>query len=186
MSTNNPIVSLDNFHYVKVDKNTSEEYVTEKMERIEGVISAGFSINTVEGELYTDGARNVYSSANTSVDLTIDIASVPADILAEMLGRDYDEETGETKAKTTDVQPEISVAFRAVKHNGDSVYYRFPVAIAQITDSNIETRGSDINFQTENLVINCNPRRFDNVLYIRKESSEELEDFFDAENLDNI
>ena len=188
------IKGIDQFHYGLVTKNDSTGYESEKMKHIEGLNQIQISFNSVAGEYYGDNMKIIEETNLTGASLTINIASIPENYLAEMLGQDVeiDEQTGRITSYTSvgDTQQEICVGFRVRLSTGEFVYYKFYVGRAQLGDETLQTADSNINYTDQTLTINCVPMSFevDGKYRLRKKEKSEtvIEDFFDAETLPSV
>ena len=157
----NSVLSIDKFHYAVITKNDNTGYTHPAMKEIPGLIEISFNTETATGELYADGMKVYSDSAVVGISLNTTLASVPVGDRAAMLGNDYNDTTDVLSVKTSDVAPEIAIAFRAQFRDGQYKYYKFNVAKAEIGEQTATTKSGDITYQTEELVFNCVAKTLD-------------------------
>lgn len=174
----NSVTSIDSFHYAVLTQNDNLGYTHPAMTAIPGLNEIGWSYDTAEGEFYADGQKIYADSSVIGIDLNSILASIPEADRAAMFGSSYSTDVG--SVKTTDVAPEIAVAFRAQLRDGQYKYYKFNVATAQLGDTTQQTKTGDFNYQTENVTFKCIAKTLDSELYNYKTSDVALTDFFDA------
>lgn len=174
----NSIISIDKFHYAVLTANTASDYTHPAMTPIEGLIEIGFSYETAEGELYADGQKIYADSSTVGIDLTTSLASIKEVDRALIFGNTYTANSG--SVKTTDIAPEICVAFRAQMRDGQYKYYKFNVATAQLGDTSMSTKTGDISYQTEEVIFKCLAKAEDKELYNFKTTDVADATFFNA------
>lgn len=176
----NPVVSVDNFHWIDLTTNTSSSYTHDTMKGVEGLINVSWTFETSTGTLYGDGKPLINTSNVIGVDLTVDIFSFKEEDRATIFGNTYDPVTGLGSIKPGDTAPQIAIAFRAVLESGDFKYYKFPVATAQLQDITQSTRTADIEYQTFPVLFKCIANSKDDILVDYALNDAEIATFFDA------
>jgi len=180
---NNNIIGISDFHYALLTENTISAYTHAEMTPIVGLAQVGVSPVLAEGSFYGDNSRLLYEKSITGFDLTVELGSIPEAVKAEWFGNDYNETTGKVIIKSSDISGELAIAFKAVKADGQFTYFKFLASKAQLGDSSIATKGSDITFQSETITFNCIARITDGALYEKQlagTDGAEGADFFNA------
>ena len=144
-------VGLRDLHYaiLNTDGETQLEY--EEPKKILGAVTANINPNADTETLFADDGPFDTMTALGEVELEFEAADVPPDVQAELLGHEFDEDSGIMVRKAGDVPPWVAVGFKSIKSDGK---YRFKWLLKgkfQIPETESETRSDSIEYQTPSM-----------------------------------
>lgn len=172
-------IGLTNLHYAKLLTDVAPEGETagsstyETPVRISGAISANFSPNASNDTLFADDGP--YDSASTlgAMTLELNVADIPAKQRAELLGAQYDEETGVLKQSSEDIPPYVAVGMSVKKSNGADRYIWYLKGKFTAPDENNQTKADSINWNTPTITGNFLKRDCDNLWRVSIDTDDE-------------
>lgn len=149
-------IGLTNLHYaVLIADNAptivggtdgSATYETPK--RILGAITANFSPNASNDTLFADDGPYDTASTLGAMSLELNVADIPPDQRAELLGATYEDATGILTQSATDIPPYVAVGMAVKKSNGaDRLIWYLKGKFSAPDDSN-QTKADSINWNT--------------------------------------
>lgn len=134
--------------YAKITKDDDAEYTTGEVKPLAGVAEIGRTTETSNEAHYYDNVPAIVVSSTGSDEVTCTVSAIPLDVLADITGQAYDEETG------TFIEGEREVAYFALgyktkKTNGKEVYVWRYKGTFSVPDSThvTEDDGTDANGQ---------------------------------------
>lgn len=133
------------FAPITVDTDGTESWGTPT--KMAAAITADLSVNVAEATLYADDTLNQSVKEFTSGTITLGVADLDAEVLAQILGQSTDA-AGVTWAEGTNVAPYVAVGFRANKGNGEYRYIWLQKVQFAIPSESFETKGESISFKT--------------------------------------
>lgn len=146
-------VGLKNLHYaVMATEDTASSaatYGTMKELLVGKLVSVNVEANVEENSIYADDMKYETASQLTDVTLSVDVAEIPLEAQAELLGHTIS--NGVMDAKADDVAPYVGVAFEFTKANGKKRFVKLYKGKFQEVNEAGETKGNSINFQTKAL-----------------------------------
>jgi phi13 family phage major tail protein len=115
-------VGVDNLVYALITKNLDDEYVagTPKKLAPAAEVASAPTINSLT-TYYDNDAANTYTTEGPS-EISVVVSNVPADVLAEILGKDYVEAEGRVYDEGVADPPEVALGFR---YNMGKIGYRY-------------------------------------------------------------
>lgn len=174
-------VGLKNMHYAVMSTedaapSTAPTYGTMKELLVGKLVSVNVEANVEEASIYADDMK--YETANqlTDITLSIDVAEIPLEVQAELLGHTIAD--GVMSAKADDVAPYVGVAFEFTKANGKKRFVKLYKGKFQEVNEAGETKGNSINFQTKSLQASFLPLK--NNKEWKKVADEEATGYSDA------
>jgi len=143
-------VGLRDVHFAELDKDDVEDGVDYKdePEKIVGAITANINPNASIETLFADDGPMEVASTLGDIELELEMADLPLETQADLLGHDYDETTGELIRKAGDSPPWVALGFKALKSNGNYRYVWLLKGRFMVPEMGHETRGDTIEFQT--------------------------------------
>ena len=164
------IIGLKNLHYAVMTQEdtatTAAVYGTPKP--LKGIVSVDVSPENETATLYGDNTALATFTATKSRAITLEVADLPLEDEAVLLGHDYDSETNVMTVHGNDVAPNVALMFDADTHDGKTQYttfYKGKFAEAQHTDN---TRGESMEFGLHNLEGTFVARTNDDKVYAKK------------------
>lgn len=130
--------------------------------RVVGAITANFSPNASNDTLFADDGPYETASTLGAMTLELNIADLPPAQRAELLGAQYDEETGILTHSADDVPPYVAVGMAIKKSNGHSRLVWYLKGKFTAPDDNNQTKADSINWNTPTITGNFLKRDSDN------------------------
>lgn len=141
------LIGLRNFYYATMTQEdtatTAPTYATPK--RIVGINSIDINPTVNKATLYGDDAALATASSLGEIEVTLDIADLPLDDLATLLGHTIT--AGTMVSKGSDSAPYVAVMFESEKHNGETRYVKLLKGKFSESQETINTRGDSIEYQ---------------------------------------
>lgn len=140
-------IGLDKLYYATITENESEEEVYGTPTQLAKAISVGLSIELAEAILYADdGAARIVKEFNSGT-LTLGVEDIGISVAKDLTGARVDA-NGVLISTSDDAGKPVAVGFRAKKANGAYRYYWLYRVQFAVPETNLETKGESINFQT--------------------------------------
>lgn len=143
-------IGLDKLTLWKItkDDNTGLTYGTPV--HLGKAIKASIKPKVVSSELYGDDALAETYSAVTGYDLQFDITDFPPSMQAMLLGYKSDS-NGMVELAPDAEAPYFALAYRSALSTGGYSYHNMLKVRFEPSDEEFETRGQNVNFQTQKL-----------------------------------
>lgn len=140
-------IGLDNMVYATIieDENGNETYG--KPEKLAKAISVGLSMSLAEATLYADDGVAEAIKEFVSGTLTLGIDDIGANKASILTGATIDK-NGVLIATSEDGGKPVAIGFRSKKGNGSYRYFWLYRVKFGIPETNLETKGESITFQT--------------------------------------
>ncbi|MCM3589627.1 phage tail protein [Brevibacillus borstelensis] len=138
-------IGMDKIHYAIMTDETTETYATPKP--IPGAITGTVSPTTNTETLYADDQAWETASALGEIELELNVADLPQDVLKDLLGATVDA-NGVLVQASSDVAPYVALGFRSQKSNGKYRYYWFYKGKFQPNEEEFQTKEDSPSFQT--------------------------------------
>lgn len=165
-------IGLRNFYYALMTKEdtatTAATYGTPK--RVAGINSIEISPTVNTATLYGDDIALATASSLGEISVTIDVADLPLEDLAALLGHKV--EDGVMVSKGSDSAPYCAIAFESEKHNGEIRYVKLLKGKFTESQETINTRGDSIEYQVPQITATFVARSNDSVWKKTTDSSD--------------
>lgn len=119
--------------------------------RILGAITATFSPNASNDTLFADDGPYETASTLGAMTLELNIADIPAEQRAELLGATYDASTGILVHTNADIPPYVALGMSIKKSNGFDRYIWYLKGKFTAPDDNNQTKADSINWNTPSI-----------------------------------
>ena len=130
--------------------------------RVLGAITANFSPNASNDTLFADDGPYETASTLGAMTLELNIADLPPQQRAELLGATYDENTGVLIHTADDIPPYVAVGMSIKKSNGTDRLIWYLKGKFTAPDDNNQTKADSINWNTPTITGNFLKRDADN------------------------
>lgn len=141
------LIGLRNFYYATMTTEdtatTAAVYGTPK--RIVGINSIDINPTVNKATLYGDDSALATASSLGEIEVTLDIADLPVEDLAALLGHTIS--GGVMVSKGSDSAPYVAIMFESEKHNGEIRYVKLLKGKFSESQETINTRGDSIEYQ---------------------------------------
>ena len=147
-------IGLRNFYYSVMTKEdtatTAATYDTPK--RVAGINAIDINPTVNKATLYGDDVALATASSLGEIAVTIDVADLPLEDLAALLGHTVT--GGVMVSKGSDSAPYVAIMFESEKHNGETRYVKLLKGKFSESQETINTRGESINYQIPKITAN--------------------------------
>lgn len=142
------------FAKMLTDDVTSGTATYDTPERILGAITATFSPNASNDTLFADDGPYDTASSLGAMTLELNVADLPAEQRATLLGHTYDTTRGILISKADDTPPWVAVGMSVKKSNGSDRYIWYLKGKFAAPDDNNQTKADSINWNTPTITGN--------------------------------
>lgn len=165
-----PLIGLDMFHYAIVTGDDENGTTYGEPVRIINPVSLSINMNTDVATFFADDGPAVAYSQIGEVDVAIELADMPTEHLAALIGADYDAASGVMRYDTEAIAPNVAVGFRAQKSNGHFRYVWLYKGKFGIPNMEHQTKEASVSFQTQTLNGKFLSRIYDRLVFARVDS----------------
>ena len=127
--------------------------------KVPGLVSADIKPGGNTDTLNADDGPYETASVLGDIDVTIEMADLPLSVQAALLGHTVTD--GVMIEKTTDVAPYVAIMFESEKANGSVRYIKLLKGKFSTPESNTQTKGNKVNFQTGKITGKFVKRQYD-------------------------
>lgn len=113
-----------------------------------GAISANFAPNASNDTLFADDGPYETASTLGAMSLELNVADIPVDQKAELLGATYDDSTGVLYHSAEDIPPYVAIGMSVKKSNGADRLIWYLKGKFTAPDDNNQTKADSINWNT--------------------------------------
>ena len=163
-------IGLTKLHYAilttdrapKTNSNSDPgEIAYEEPIRLSGAITANFSPNASNDTLFADDGPYDTASTLGAMSLELNVADIPPEHRARLLGATYDSTTGMVKDSASDIPPYVAVGCAVKKSNGADRLIWYLKGKFAAPDDNNQTKADSINWNTPTITGNFLKRDYD-------------------------
>ncbi|MCL6443927.1 MAG: phage tail protein [Alicyclobacillus sp.] len=160
------VIGMDQIHYavLTADDGTSITYDTIKT--IPGAVSAKITTNVNSATNYGDDGPLETASVTTGITVDIQVADLPMEARADLLGNTLSTTDGTLTEKGTDLAPYVAFGFRSRKANGKYRYVWLVKGRFTPPEDDYQTKNDNITFQNPSISGTFVARLTDNVLRV--------------------
>lgn len=146
-------IGISNFHYSKMnteDTATSDPVYGQAV-KVPGMVSINVETESNTAELYADNMLYEVATSQGKVNVSLDLADLPMDVQADLLGHTYDDTAHTLIKRSSDVPPYVAIQFEFLMGNGKKrcvTLYKGKFAIPAQAG---QTKGENVEFQTSSI-----------------------------------
>ena len=140
-------IGLKNFYYAIQTKDDATGVTYNTPKRIIGLNSVDINPTVNKATLYGDDSALATASSLGEIEVTVDLADLPIEDEAALLGHAYDTTTGVMKCSGSDSAPYVAIMFESEKHDGDIRYIKLLKGKFAESQATTNTRGDNIDYQ---------------------------------------
>ena len=144
-------VGLKNLFYAECIKDNEDTLTYGTPARIGKAIQVDINPQFAKNTLYADDAPFATASSMTEITVTIDVADIPASVVAALGGHSYDSSNGAITYKADDTPPYVAIIGESEKHDGSTRYFKLLKGKFNETQETIQTKGENVEFTTPKL-----------------------------------
>lgn len=149
-------IGLKNIHYAIMDASHQDsatanpQYGTIKTPSC-GAIQVDMQVSVSEAKLFADNKLWASSREFTEGSISLEIASLPAEMAADILGNNFDSQTGVLIKKSSDNPPFIALAGEFQTDDGGKLaFWLYKVKFSENNQTG-QTKGETTSYQTNTL-----------------------------------
>ena len=146
-------IGISKFHYAvqSAEENATTDATYSTTTAIPGLVSIEVNTDSTTNTLYADNGPYETSTTMGSINVTIDLADLPLQDQAALLGHTYDSSAKTLVKKTSDVAPNTAILFEFLMGNGKTLACKlYKGKFAEVPMSG-QTKGENIEFQTNQI-----------------------------------
>lgn len=118
-------VNVDNVHFALITKDDETDYTAETPAYLAPTAEITGEPQIENTPTYYDGVPGFNYVSEGATELTITFSGVPAKLMAKLLGKDYDEDTGRVLDSGVPNPPDVALSFRFQKGSDSYRYYQY-------------------------------------------------------------
>ena len=163
-------IGLRDLHYAILKQDNAEGASYDTPVKLSGAIAANVNPNTSSATLFADDGPYDSSTTLGEIELELNVADIPAEHNAALLGHSY--KNGVLIKKASDQPPYVAIGYRSLKSNGA---YRYTwLYKGKFTDGeqNNQTKGDSIEYQTPTIKGAFVKRDFDDMWQAEADSDD--------------
>lgn len=162
--TNSPIIGINNFHVAKMLTDVSGSTPTyEDPISIPWLRKVEIKPQNNSVQLYADNQSVATSNVMANYQLTIEMAGVPLEYKALLLGHNYDNTTGIMTVNKEDAAPYFEIMFESTKQNGKKRFVKFTKVQFSEPDESNSTKEENITYSSPSMTATAIYRTSDGV-----------------------
>lgn len=148
-------VGVSNLHYAVMDSahedsaTANPTYGTIKNSGC-GVVNADVQVATNTAKLYADNILFAQETSMAEVTVSLELATLPASVVADLLGHTYDSTNKTLISKATDSAPFVAIAFEMLTTEGKMAVWLYKGKF-QENSITANTKGESTQYQTEQI-----------------------------------
>lgn len=159
-------VGLDDLHYAVLQKDDATGATYDTPKPIAKAVSASIQPKTNTATLYADDGAAETASALGEIQVDIEVAELPLDVVADLLGATVGSD-GVLMQYSTDTAPYVALGFRSKKSNGKYRYIWLLKGKFAPSQEDYKTQEDSPSFQTEKITGTFVRRDYDNAWIAR-------------------
>lgn len=171
---------------------TEGEAVYSAVKDLKGAISANFSPNASNDTLFADDGPYDTASTLGAMTLELNVADLPNDVYAELIGAKIDNTTKVVVNTSDDTPPYVAVGMKVAKSNGEYRYIWYLKGKFAAPDESNQTKADSISWNTPTISGNFLKRVADGAWRFAVDTDDEdvpeevIDNFFDSPNVTDI
>jgi len=144
-------IGVSSLYYAKMLDEVAETYETPRA--LAGLSSIGSSASNTNLKFYADNTLFISNMYVGELEISIEIAELSAEEIADLLGMTADTEDVVT-SKLSDVAPYVALGYKELDHNGAETFVWLLKGKFQVMDETITTKGKTPEAQPLSMVGN--------------------------------
>lgn len=171
---------------------TPGEATYDEVKSLKGAISANFSPNASNDTLFADDGPYETASTLGAMTLELNVADLPNDVYAELIGAKIDTTTKVLVNGSNDIPPYVAVGMKVKKSNGEDRYIWYLKGKFAAPDEANQTKADSINWNTPTITGNFLKRVADDNWRFSVDTDDDtvpenvLSNFFTSPNVTDI
>ena len=146
-------IGISNFHYAV---QTAEESATADAtygttKAVPGLVSVDVTKESQTNTLYADNGPYEVAETSGAINVTIDLADLPMEVQADLLGHTYDSTNKTLLKKTSDTAPYVAILFEFLMGNSSKRCVKLYKGRFAEPQQQGQTKGENVEFQTSQI-----------------------------------
>lgn len=156
-----PRIGVKNLHYAILTSDSKNGVEYQNPVKIAGVSTININPNPSTETLFADDGPFETAATIGQISVEINVAELSLEDYAALLGHTVS--NGQIQHRADNVPPWLAIGFEAIKSNGSKRYVWLTKGKFSEPESNNETKGDTINFQTDTITGSFVMREYDKV-----------------------
>lgn len=147
-------IGVKNVHYCKQtveDTASAAATYSTTITAVPGLVNIEVTPESNTATLYADNGPYETASSMGAINVSIELADLPLEVQADLLGHTYDSQTKTLTKKTTDVAPYVCLMFEFTLANGDNRCVKLYKGKFALPTESGQTKGENVDFQTSSI-----------------------------------
>lgn len=147
MAENTVRIGLSDIHYAILKEDSKTALAYGPFKQLAPAVSASISPQIDDSAFYADDVAMITNQNLSSIEVEIETADIPDEVIAELLGSTVDD-AGVVVDGVSKMAPKIALAFRSQKSNGKYKYVVLHKGSFGIGDDEYATKEDSVSYQT--------------------------------------
>lgn len=153
-------IGVYNLKYSKLTKDDKTGATFEAFKTIPGLTKISVEPTSNTATFYGDNRASETVTRLGEIKVAVETGSLPLDILADLMGHEYDAANGRMIAKSTDVAPEVGILYTRNKANGELRHVKIFKMVFSLNKDESTTSGDSVEFQGDAIEATALPLNF--------------------------
>lgn len=146
------VVGLRDLYIAEITQDDADAYAAETPQAFCPAVNASHKPKASSKTQYADDAAFDVMMNEGETEITLEVTNIPLELLALVLGREFDASTGRLFDNAGAVPPDMALSFRSVKSNGSYKYYQYLRGKFSIPEEEQATKGDSPDPKTIKIV----------------------------------
>lgn len=153
-------IGVYNLKYAKLikDDKTGVEY--SELKTIPGLTKISVEPSSNEATFYGDNQAMETVKRLGEIKVAVETGSLSMEVMADLMGHEYDAENGRMIARASDVAPEVGLMYTRNKANGDERHVKIFKMVFGLNKDEASTNGDSVEFQGDSIEATALPLQF--------------------------
>lgn len=153
-------IGVYNLKYAKLTKDDTTGATYGEIKTIPGLTKISVEPSSNEATFYGDNQAMETVKRLGEIKVSIETGSLPLNVLADLMGHEYDEVNKRLIAKSSDVAPEVGLLYTRNKANGELRHVKIFKMVFGLNKDEATTNGDGVEFQGDTIEATALPLTF--------------------------
>lgn len=155
-------IGVYNLKYSKLIKDDATGVEYEAIKTIPGLTTISVEPSSNEATFYGDNQAMETVKRLGEIKVSIETGSLPLEVLADLMGHEYDEENERMICRATDVAPNVGLMYTRNKANGELRHVKIFKMVFGLNTDEATTNGDSVEFQGDSIEATALPLSYNN------------------------
>lgn len=144
-------IGVKNLKYSKLVKDDETGVAYEEIKTIPGLTKISVEPSSNEAVFYGDNQAMEVVKRLGEIKCSIETGSLPLEVLADIMGHEYDAENGRMICKSSDVAPTVGLIYTRDKADGSLRHVKIFKTVFSLNKDEATTNGDSVEFQGDTI-----------------------------------